>query len=68
MTDPKLIRKVQPPTMLTIEISEEDLYHILYRLKHQDRLHNVRPDLSEEPRKKLEKLLGRNMHYIVDLY
>lgn len=68
MSTPKLLNKQERSPILTIQISESDLYHILYRLKHQDKLHNVYPDLSSEPRDALAKLLGRDLGYIEDLY
>lgn len=65
---PRLIKKIEHSPTLVIEISADDLYHILYRLKHQDKEHNVFPDRSEKPRQELEKLLGRDMRYVVDFY
>jgi hypothetical protein len=54
--------------VLTIEITKGDLYAILYRLKHQRKLHNVAPDLSEEPAERLRKAVDLDLRYIEDLY
>ena len=71
MPNAKLLKKITPPVRLSIEIDADDLYHIVYRLKHQDREHNVYPDRSREPRKALEEILqreGYSLEYREDLY
>jgi hypothetical protein len=68
---PKLTGTHQPPKLLTIEIAADDLYQIVYRLKHQSREHNVHPDRSREPREALEDILtsqGYDLSYREDLY
>jgi hypothetical protein len=71
---PKLIKEHQPPKVLTIEIEADDLYQIVYRLKYQEKLHNVAPDFSREPRKALEVILlaagytPYSLEYHEDLY
>ena len=65
---PRLLARTVLSPMLTIEISEADLFAIVYRLRHQDRLHNVHPDPSEGPREALEKLMPLDYSYQPDCY
>lgn len=64
----KVLKRHQPDEVLTIEITKGDLHKILYRFKHQRKLHNVVPDLSEEPAERLRKSAEMDLRYVEDLY
>lgn len=62
----KLIK--ENPKTYTIELTESEIFELVHRLKYITKEYNVAPDLTQSTWKALEKVLGQDVQYRIDLY